>query len=115
AGGTSLQIPQGVGYVWNEGGIASRDGHCRAFDQSATGTGPGSGAAIVALRRCSDALRDGNHIYAVIKSTAINNDGSEKVGYTAPGVAGQARVISLAHAGIDPATIGMLEAHGTGT
>ena len=115
AGGTSLQIPHGVGYFWNEGGIASRDGHCRAFDRSATGTVPGSGAAIVALRRYSDAIRDGNHIYAIIKSTAINNDGSEKVGYTAPGVAGQAHVISLAQAGTDPTTIGMLEAHGTGT
>jgi acyl transferase domain-containing protein len=115
AGGVSLQIPHGVGYVWHEGGIASKDGHCRAFDAAATGTVPSSGVAMVVLRRLADALHDGNHIYALIRGSAINNDGADKVGYTAPSVSGQAAVIAAAHAELDPATIGLLEAHGTGT
>lgn len=114
AGGVSVRSP-GIGYLWQEGGIASRDGKCRAFDASATGTVPGSGAAVVALRRLSDALRDRNPIHAVIRGTAVNNDGSRKVGFTAPGIQGQVEVIAMAQAGIDPRTIEMLEAHGTGT
>jgi polyketide synthase PksJ len=115
AGGVSVRARQGTGYLWQEGGIASRDGKCRAFDASATGTVPGSGAAVVALRRLSDAVRDRNHIYAVIRGTAVNNDGARKVGFTAPGIQGQTEVIAMAQAGLDPRTIGMLEAHGTGT
>lgn len=115
AGGVSVRSPQGTGYLWQEGGIASRDGKCRAFDASATGTVPGSGAAVVALRRLDDAVRDGNPIYAVIRGTAVNNDGACKVGFTAPSIQGQTEVIAMAQAGLDPRTIGMVEAHGTGT
>lgn len=115
AGAVSVQTPQAAGYLWQEGGIASRDGTCRAFDRSATGTVPASGVAIVALRRLEDALRDGNHIHAVIRGSAINNDGGRKIGFTAPGISGQSDAIVLAQGGVDPRTVGMLEAHGTGT
>src|SRR5207245_11261131 len=106
-----------VGYSYQEGGIASPDGHCRAFDAKARGTVLGNGVGIVVLKRLADALQDGDCIHAVIKGSAINNDGSLKVGYTAPGVQGQAEVISMAQAaaGVEPETIGYVEAHGTGT
>lgn len=116
AGGASILIPN-VGYKWVEGGIFSPDGHCRPFDASSQGTIPGSGVGVVVLKRLSDALADGDPIHAVIRGSAINNDGSAKVGYTAPGVSGQVEVIrrALAAAEVEPSSIGMIEAHGTGT
>ena len=97
--------------------MTSPDGHCRTFDADAQGTVFGSGVAVVLLKRLEDALRDGDQIYAVIRGFGVNNDGSAKVGYTAPSIEGQAGVIALAQeaAGVDPATIGYVEAHGTGT
>jgi len=117
AGGVSASAQQGTGYTYSEGGILSPDGHCRAFDAGARGTVAGSGLAVVVLKRLADALADGDTIRAVIKGSAINNDGSFKVGYTAPSVEGQANVISEAQAiaGVDPETITYVEAHGTGT
>jgi acyl transferase domain-containing protein/thioesterase domain-containing protein/acyl carrier protein len=117
AGGVSVIVPQKVGHVYQEGGIYSPDGHCRAFDARAQGTVFGNGVGIVVLKRLQDALAEGDCIHAVIKGSAINNDGSSKVGYTAPSVEGQARVIAraLAMADIDPDTISYIEAHGTGT
>ena len=117
AGGVSIVIPQGRGYRYQSESILSPDGHCRAFDARAQGTVAGSGVGVVVLKRLSDALRDGDTIHAVVKGSAINNDGSEKVGYTAPGVEGQARVIrsALLAAGVEAETIGYVEAHGTGT
>ena len=116
AGGVSMGAQKG-GSFYQEGGITSPDGHCRAFDRKAQGTVGGSGVGIVVLKRLSDALADGDVIEAVIKGSAINNDGAMKVGYTAPGVEGQAEVIAMAQAsaGVDPQTIGYIEAHGTGT
>lgn len=117
AGGVSINVPQAVGYLYQEGGIASPDGHCRAFDANARGTVAGSGAGVVLLKRLDDARADGDSIIAVIKGSAINNDGRGKAGFTAPSVAGQAKVIRDAHAAADVAanTIGYVEAHGTGT
>lgn len=116
-GGVGISLPLNVGYYYQEEGIASPDGHCRAFDANAQGTVFGSGGAVVVLRRLSEALEAGDSILAVIKGFAINNDGSGKVGYTAPSVDGQARVIALAQAlaGVDADTISYIEAHGTGT
>ncbi|MEX2631550.1 MAG: amino acid adenylation domain-containing protein [Tistlia sp.] len=117
AGGASISVPSGVGYLHQEGGIASADGHCRAFDAEAAGTVPGSGVGVVVLKRLSDALADGDPVHAVIKGSAINNDGNARVGFTAPGVEGQATVIAAAQeaAGLAPAEIGYVETHGTGT
>lgn len=117
AGGVSIRIPQKTGYLHQEGGILSPDGHCRAFDAKAKGTIIGNGVGIVVLKRLAEAIADGDNIYAVIKGSAINNDGSGKVGYTAPSVNGQAQVIAeaLALAGVEPETISYIEAHGTGT
>jgi acyl transferase domain-containing protein/thioesterase domain-containing protein/acyl carrier protein len=117
AGGVSLRVPQKAGYVYQEGGIYSPDGHCRAFDARAQGTVGGNGVGIVVLKRLQDALADGDCMQAVIKGSAINNDGALKVGYTAPSVDGQARVIAraLAMAETDPETVSYIEAHGTGT
>jgi acyl transferase domain-containing protein len=117
AGGVSITFPQKRGYHYQEGGMGSADGHCRPFDANARGTVFGSGAGVVLLKRLEDTLADGDHIYAVIKGFAVNNDGSTKVGYTAPSVEGQANVIALAHAiaSVDPESITYLEAHGTGT
>jgi len=117
AGGATVYASQQRGYHHQEGGIFSPDGHCRPFDARAAGTVFGSGAGVVVLKRLADALADGDTIRAVLKATAINNDGAQKVGFTAPGVAGQAEVIetALALAGVDPATIGYVETHGTGT
>ncbi|WP_298734507.1 type I polyketide synthase [uncultured Chitinophaga sp.] len=117
AGGATLITTKEKGYWFEEGMIASRDGHCRAFDKDATGTLFGEGIGIVVLKRIEDAIQDKDHIYAVIRSTAVNNDGKRKVGYTAPSVNGQAECISLAHkvAGVEPASITYIEAHGTGT
>ncbi len=117
AGGASITFPQKRGYNYQEGGMGSADGHCRTFDADAQGTVFGSGVATVLLKRLEDAVRDGDQIYAVIRGFAVNNDGSAKVGYTAPSVEGQARVIAMAQeaAGVHPDTIKYVEAHGTGT
>ncbi len=117
AGGVSISSFKKRGYIYREGGIMSPDGHCRAFDSKANGTAPGAGVGIVALKRLKDALADGDPIEAVIKGSAINNDGSLKVGFTAPSVDGQAEVIreAQAAAGIKADTISYIEAHGTGT
>ncbi len=117
AGGASLRVPQKTGYLHQEGGILSPDGHCRAFDAQAGGTIIGNGVGVVLLKRLSDALADGDRICAVIKGSAINNDGSGKVGYTAPSVSGQAEAIAeaIALAEVEPETISYIETHGTGT
>jgi phthiocerol/phenolphthiocerol synthesis type-I polyketide synthase E len=117
AGGVSIRVPQKIGYRWEPGGIASADGHCRAFDAAATGSVAGNGAGIVALKRLDDALADGSLIHAVIRGSAVNNDGSLKIGFTAPSVEGQAAVITEAQAaaGVDPESISYVEAHGSGT
>ncbi|MBD0389538.1 MAG: type I polyketide synthase, partial [Nostoc sp. C3-bin3] len=116
-GGASIRVPQKTGYLYQEGGILSPDGHCRAFDAKAKGTIIGNGVGVTLLKRLSDAIADGDHIYAVIKGSAINNDGSGKVGYTAPSVNGQAEAIAeaIALADIEPETISYIETHGTGT
>ncbi|MER9396197.1 MULTISPECIES: amino acid adenylation domain-containing protein [unclassified Mesorhizobium] len=117
AGGASISLPHGKGYLHQQGHILSPDGHCRAFDAKAQGTVRGSGAATVVLKRLSDARRDGDYVWAVIKGTAINNDGAAKVGFTAPSAEGQAAVIqaALSDAEASADTIGYVEAHGTGT
>ncbi|MEO8338093.1 MAG: SDR family NAD(P)-dependent oxidoreductase [Nitrospirota bacterium] len=117
AGGVSVNVPQKVGYLYQEGGIASPDGHCRTFDAGAEGTVGGSGVGLVLLKRLQEAEADGDQILAVIKGSAINNDGAAKVGYTAPRIEGQAKVIRAAHltAGVTPDSISYVEAHGTGT
>lgn len=117
AGGISVAVPHRVGYRYQEGGVNSADGHCRAFDADARGTVLGSGVGIVVLKRLAEALADGDHIHAVIKGSAVNNDGNAKVGYTAPSVNGQAAVVAeaLAMAGVNADEIGYIETHGTGT
>ena len=117
AGGASLLRITPQGYLYQEGSISSPDGHCRAFDHAAKGTRSGSGAGLVVLKRLSRALADGDTIHAVIKGSAVNNDGADKVGYTAPSVAGQAQVIREAQrvAGVTSDSIQYMEAHGTGT
>jgi amino acid adenylation domain-containing protein/non-ribosomal peptide synthase protein (TIGR01720 family) len=117
AGGVTISARQKSGYFYRDGAILSPDGHCRAFDANAQGTVPGNGAGIVVLKRLEQALADGDFIRAVIVGTAINNDGSLKMGYTAPSVEGQAEVIAEAQAvaGIEPDAISYIEAHGTGT
>jgi len=117
AGGISINIPQKAGHLSQEGWIITLDGHCRAFDARAQGTVQGSGVGIVVLKRLTDAIADGDCIHAVIKGSAVNNDGSAKVGYTAPRIESQAKVIRAAQimAEIEADTIGYLETHGTGT
>jgi len=117
AGAANLRLPVVGGHLYQESGILSPDGHCRAFDAAGAGTLFGDGVGIVALKRLRDALADGDTIRAVILGTATNNDGSDKVGFTAPNVNAQAAVIAtaLADANVAPATIGYLEAHGTAT
>jgi acyl transferase domain-containing protein len=117
AGGVGIQVPQKQGYLYEEGGIGSPDGHCRAFDARAQGTVSGSGVGIVLLKRLEDALAQGDSIRALIRGSAINNDGSSKIGFTAPSIDGQAEVIAEAQAvaGIEPETITYVETHGTGT
>jgi acyl transferase domain-containing protein len=116
-GGVSVTLPQTSTYSYHEGGIYSRDGHCRAFDAKATGTVFGDGAGAVVLKRLEDASRDGDRIDAVIRGWAVNNDGSNKASFAAPSVNGQAQVIMRAqdHAGVQPKDISYVEAHGTGT
>ena len=117
AGGVSVTVPQKSASIYQPGGIVSADGHCRAYDAEATGTPSGCGLGIVVLKSFVDARADGDQIYAVIRGSAINNDGSGKVGFTAPSIEGQAAVIqeALAVAGVEPQTIGYVEGHGTGT
>jgi len=117
AGGSAIAQLDTQGYLYQEGGIASPDGHCRTFDSQAKGTRAGSGAGLVVLKRLQRALADGDTIHAVIKGSAINNDGADKVGYTAPSVFGQASVIRDAQrrAGVEPESIQYVEAHGTAT
>ncbi|MFN6461427.1 MAG: polyketide synthase [Nostoc sp. DedVER02] len=117
AGGVSIRLPQKTGYLYEPGGPLSPDGHCHAFDATAQGTTVGNGVGIVVLKRVRDAIADGDCIYAVIKGAAINNDGSMKVGYTAPSVDGQAEAIAEAVmlAEVEPETISYIEAHGSGT
>lgn len=117
AGGVTIRVPQAVGYFYQEGGYLSPDGRCKAFAQEANGTIFGNGLGVIVLKRMSDALAAGDRIDAVIKGSAVNNDGAAKVGFTAPSIEGQVRVISeaLAMAEIPPETISYVEAHGTGT
>jgi amino acid adenylation domain-containing protein len=117
AGGVSVKWPQERGYTAQEGSIYSPDGHCRPYDAAATGTVFSNGLGVVVLKRLEDAVREGDHIWAVIKGAALNNDGAEKVSFTAPSVDGHAEVIALAQAlaGFDPDSIGYVEGHGTAT
>jgi len=117
AGGVSISFPQRRDYRFQEDGMVSPDGTCRAFDAEAKGTVFGHGSAVVLLKRLSDARADGDNILAVIRGAAVNNDGSEKVGYAAPSVNAQADVIAMAQAAADvtPESISYIEAHGTGT
>jgi acyl transferase domain-containing protein/acyl carrier protein len=117
AGGATVLVPQDTGYLYAPGSISSPDGHCRAFDAKSAGTLSGSGVGVVVLKRLADALRDGDPVRAVIRGSAINNDGAAKVAFTAPGGEGQAAVIgeALAAADVDADTVGYVEAHGSGT
>ncbi|HEU5378051.1 MAG TPA: SDR family NAD(P)-dependent oxidoreductase [Ktedonobacteraceae bacterium] len=117
AGGVSVRVPSKNGYLYQEGGMESIDGHCRTFDAGATGSLFGDGVGVVVLKRLEDALADGDTIHAVIKGTAINNDGSLKVSYSAPSVIGQTEAIkaALASAGVPAESISYVEAHGTAT
>ncbi len=117
AGGVSIHFPEKAGYLYHEGGATSPDGHCRAFDAQSNGFVNGHGAGVVVLKRLQDALDDGDTIYAVIRGSAVNNDGAVKVSYMAPSVDGQAAVIAMAQAvaGVEPETISYVEVHGTGT
>jgi len=117
AGGVTIELPQGRGYLYKENEILSPDGHCHAFDHRAQGTVFGSGAGAVVLRRLGDAVADGDHIYAVLKGSAVNNDGAAKAGYLAPSVDGQAAAVraALNAAKVPADTIDYVECHGTGT
>ncbi len=117
AGGASVHVPEISGYMFQEGGITDPDGHCRAFDADAKGFVSGHGGGAVILKRLSEAVADGDNVLAVIKGSACNNDGSNKVSYMAPSVDGHADVIMMAQAaaGVTPDTITYIEAHGTGT
>jgi acyl transferase domain-containing protein/surfactin synthase thioesterase subunit len=117
AGAATVRVPQRVGYTSVKGGILSTDGHCRAFDADAQGTIFGSGVGAILLKDLAAAIADGNHIYAVIKGSAINNDGADKVSYTASSTAGQARAMTeaLLLADVSPDDIAYVECHGTGT
>ncbi|HUR46358.1 MAG TPA: type I polyketide synthase, partial [Candidatus Saccharimonadales bacterium] len=117
AGGVSVSFPQKKGHLYQEGGITSSDGHCRAFDAKAQGTVAGDACGVVVLKRLAEAIADGDQIYAVLKGFATNNDGSSKMGYTAPSEDGQAEAIALAQAlaGAEPDSISYIVAHGTGT
>ncbi|HVM03392.1 MAG TPA: type I polyketide synthase, partial [Acidimicrobiales bacterium] len=117
AGGVTVRVPQRGGYFYTAGSILSPDGHCRPFDATAQGTIVGSGVGMVVLRRLADALADGDHVRAVILGFGLNNDGSDKAGYTAPSFRGQAAAVAAAldMAGVSPESIGYVEAHGTGT
>lgn len=117
AGGVAVNVPQKTGYLYQPGGIVSPDGHCRVFEANSQGTIFGSGVGAVVLKPLEAAIEDRDHIYAVIKGSAINNDGAQKASFTAPGVRGQEEVIldALASAEISPETVSYIETHGTGT
>ena len=117
AGGASISFPQHRGYLHQEGGMVSADGHCRPFDALASGTIFGSGAGVVLLKRLEDAIADGDHVYAVILGCGLSNDGSRKVGFTAPSLDGQVAAIeqAFAQAGIGAGSVGYVECHGTAT
>ncbi len=117
AGGVAIRAPHRAGYIYEPGGVASSEGLCRPFDRRGEGTVFSNGAGVVVLKRLADALDAGDRIHAVIRGFAINNDGGGKAGFTAPSVAGQVAVIkaALALGGVDAASIGYIEAHGTGT
>jgi len=117
AGGAQVSVEHDCGYMYHEGGIHSPDGHCRTFDADAAGTVSGNGVGVVVLRRLQDALDDGDRVIAVLRSSALSNDGNDKVGYSAPSVRGQAVAIAEAHAvaGVHPDQVGYIEAHGTAT
>ncbi len=117
AGGASITCPPRSGYLYQEGSMLSPDGHTRSFDAAAQGTVFSDGAAVVLLKRLSDALADGNPIYALIRGVAVNNDGRQKASFTAPSVDGQAAVVTAAQlaAGVEPRSISYIETHGTAT
>lgn len=117
AGGVSITFPQKRDYAYQEEAMVSGDGTCRSFDAEACGTVFGHGVAVVLLKRLEDAIADGDPVLAVIKGTAVNNDGSDKIGYAAPSVTAQADVVAMAQAaaGVDPETVSYIEAHGTAT
>ena len=117
AGGASIRLYLNRGYLYQKGGMLSPDGHCRPFDEKAQGTVGGNGAGVVVLKRTKDALEDGDNIYAIIKGTSLTNDGSEKLSFTAPGTLGQIRSIRdvFDFSGVNPDSICMVEAQGTGT
>ncbi|HEY0638191.1 MAG TPA: SDR family NAD(P)-dependent oxidoreductase [Pseudonocardiaceae bacterium] len=117
AGGVEEFIPQASGYWYSEGGLYSPDGHCRTFDAKARGTIFGSGTGVILLKPLAKALEDNDTVLAVIRATAINNDGSDKGAFTAPSIDGQHAVVSAAlrRSGVDPSTISYVEAHGTST
>lgn len=117
AGGVSLRNNSRRGYLYEEGMIYSKDGRCRPFDADASGTIGGEGSGVVILKKLKDAIDDKDHIYAVVKGSAINNDGNNKVGFTAPSIKGQRDAIIKAQrmAGVHPDTIGYIETHGTAT
>ncbi|HUH37195.1 MAG TPA: polyketide synthase, partial [Spongiibacteraceae bacterium] len=117
AGGVTVELPHRQGYLYKDSEILSRDGHCRPFDADASGTVFGSGVGVVLLKRLADARADGDVIHAVIKASAVNNDGAGKISYLAPSVDGQAAAIeeALAIGDIDPASVTYVECHGTGT
>ena len=117
AGGVSITVPVRSGYLYQEGGMLSNDGHTRSFDAAAQGTVFSDGAGLVVLRRLEDALRDGDAIYAIVRGVALNNDGASKASFTAPSVDGQATVVAMAQAdgGVDARAVSYVEAHGTAT
>ncbi len=117
AGGVRVVVPVRQGYLYERGGLAPADGHSRPFDAAADGSVLGNGAAVVVLKRLADALADGDHVHAVVKGSAVNNDGALKAGFTAPSVEGQAQAVAAAYedAGVDPRSIAYLEAHGSAT
>ncbi len=117
AGGSSLRIPHHVGYWYEQGAMVSPTGQCRPFDVRSDGTIFASGVGVVVLKALADAIDDGDHIHAVIRGSALNNDGATKMTYAAPNALGQAEVIAEAHAiaGVDASTITYVETHGTGT
>jgi len=117
AGGVSVLTDQEVGYMYQEGGLTSKDGHCRPFDANTKGTAFSNGLGVVILKRLDDAIRDNDTIYSLIIGSAINNDGSNKIGFTAPSSEGQSEVIAeaLEMSGVNARSIGLVEAHGTGT
>jgi acyl transferase domain-containing protein len=117
AGGVAIAVPQVSGYLYQEGGLLPPDGESRPFDAEAKGTLKGNGAGVVVLKRLSEAIEDGDQIYAVIRGSAVNNDGRFRVSYAAPGLEGQSEVIAeaLANAEVEAESIGYIEAHGTAT